>query len=60
MTDTARKPARAAPETARKTVAIEPDLIKDITRNVRKKIKAVPKSPIMAHAITQTAEKPIN
>ncbi len=56
---TAITPAMAAPATARKTVATEPERMKEITRKVKKKISAVPKSPIRASATTQMAEKTI-
>ena len=50
-------PAMAAPDTARNTVAMEPERMKEITRKLMKKTSAVPKSPIRARAMTQMAEK---
>ena len=57
---TARKPAIAAPETARNTVAIEPERKNEITRKQMKNTSALPKSPISASAPTQIAEKTMN
>jgi hypothetical protein len=56
LTVNIRNPASPAPETARKTVARLPERRKDMTRKVVKNINAVPKSPMMASAPTQTAE----
>ena len=52
-------PAMAADVTASRTVAMLPERMKAMTRNVAKKMSAAPKSPIRARPPTQMAEKAI-
>lgn len=53
-------PAMAADATASSTVAMLPERMKAMTRNVAKKMSAEPKSPISASPPTQMAEKAMN